>query len=511
MLLNFSFLSEMSGKASWSADFLASWVVFLVALPMSIGVAMASGAPADRAAAIGILSAVIGGFVTGFFSGSPLQISGPAAGLIVITYDISQKLGWEGLSLAILLTGLFQVAGGLLKGGRLFRAVTPGMIEGMMSGIGMIILLTQIYRLIGIKPPGEGLALGGFINLFQLPKALLSLKTGHFVELSLAIIAFLIMSLWPLLVPPRLRILPAALVSLLVGLVIAQIYPWPVKFLSPVGSVSDVIQLPRLETLTHLLSPALWQSAFVLAFIASAKGLLTASAIDMLQTHAPRTRYDRELIAEGTANLLCGFLGLLPVTGEIARSSANVISGARTARSNLLHAFWMLLFLLIFPQAFSHLPQAVISGILIGIAFRLLNIPLFWKLRKESPSESLVWLTTFLLAFGIDLLVGVLGGLLVALSHLTYKLARLQVRVRYGGQRHVYLHLQGVATFLNLPALMAIFQRIPKDVSLHVVGEELVYIDFACRDYFHQLGKEFEVQGGCLYFHLKDPLFTKSS
>ncbi len=126
------------------ADFLASWVVFLVALPMSIGVAIASGAPADRAATVGILSTVISGFVTGSFSGSPLQISGPAAGLIVITYDISQKLGWEGLSLAIMLTGLFQVAGGLLKEGRVFRAVTPGMIEGMMSGIGMIILLIPI-------------------------------------------------------------------------------------------------------------------------------------------------------------------------------------------------------------------------------------------------------------------------------------------------------------------------------------------------------------------------------
>jgi len=222
----------------------------------------------------------------------------------------------------------------------------------------------------------------------------------------------------------------------------------------------------------------------------------------MLQTHAPRTRYDRELIAEGTANLLCGFLGLLPVTGEIARSSANVISGARTARSNLLHAFWMLLFLLIFPQAFSYLPQAVISGILIGIAFRLLNIPLFWKLQKESPSESLVWLTTFLLAFGIDLLVGVLGGLFVALSHLTYRLARIQIRVRYGGQRHVYLYLQGAAIFLHLPALMALFERISRDVHLHVVGKELFYIDFACREYFQQLAKEFEDRGGGFYLDL---------
>jgi len=222
----------MEKPHGWPTFWPRGWLV-LVALPMSIGVAIASGVPADRAAAAGILSAVIGGFVTGFFAGSPLQISGPAAGLIVITYDISQKLGWEGLSLAVMLTGLFQVTGGLLKGGKLFRAVTPGMIEGMMSGIGMIILLTQAYRLIGIKPPGEGLALGGFINLFLLPEALLSMQAEYFVELSLAIIAFLIMSLWPIWAPPRLRILPGALVSLLAGLVIAQVSPWPVRFLSP--------------------------------------------------------------------------------------------------------------------------------------------------------------------------------------------------------------------------------------------------------------------------------------
>jgi MFS superfamily sulfate permease-like transporter len=495
----------MSGKVAWRADFLASWVVFLVALPLSIGIAVASGVPEERAAAVGILSAIVSGFVTGLFAGSPLQISGPAAGLIVVTYEISQKVGWEGLALAVMLTGLFQVVGGLLRWGGLFRAVTPGMIEGMMSGIGMIILLTQVYRLIGLRPPGEGLALGGFVNLIRLPSSLLALKPERLIEVGLAMATLTLMSLWARLAPSRLKVIPAALVSLLGAVVIAQVLPWPVTFLSFDGRWSGAIQLPHSGMLSYLLSPVLWQSAFVLTFIASAKGLLTAAAIDTLQTHAPRTRFNRELMAEGTANLSCGFLGLLPITGEVARSSANVLSGAQTARSNLLHAGWMLLFLMAFPAAFKYLPQAAISGLLIAIALKLLNLPLFWKLSKESPSESFVFLTTFLLGFGIDLLLGILGGLLIAFFHLTYRLSQLRIRVKYGGQRHIHLHLSGAATFLQLPGLTALFQRLPKDAHLHIRGEALLYIDFACRSYFSQFAKELEAQGGRLYLHIETP------
>src|SRR5262245_12119406 len=315
-------------------DLFASVVVFLVALPLCMGIAVASGAPP----AMGIITGIIGGLVVGALAGSPLQVSGPAAGLTVIVYEIIQEHGMEKLAVVVMLAGLIQIQWAWLKLGQWFRAVSPAVVHGMLAGIGVLIFASQFHIMIDDVPKGSALA-----NLATLPAAIWKglvadddPSTSHHLAARIGLLTIATIVLWTLYAPKSVKAVPAVLLGVSVATGLTIWLDVPISHVAVRDNLLAIIQLPSWNTLSHFIDPALVGEALALALIASIETLLSATAIDNLH-HGLRTRYNRELFAQGTGNLLCGLLGVLPMTGVIVRSAANVQAGGRTRASAIMH------------------------------------------------------------------------------------------------------------------------------------------------------------------------------
>jgi len=234
-----------------------------------------------------------------------------------------------------------------------------------------------------------------------------------------------------------------------------------------------------------------------LAFVASAESLLTATAADAMQQHAPRTRYDRELVAQGAGNLICGLLGALPMTGVIVRTSANIHAGGRTRASTVLHGLWLLVFAVLFPQVLRLIPIASLAAILVYTGWKLMNPKAVRALWQYGKGEAVIYAATLATIVIADLLTGILVGLGLALAKLLYTFSHLAVRLAADNGRTV-LYLNGAATFIRLPKLAAILQKVPASTELHVHFEELKYIDHGCMDLLINWEKQHEATGGRL-------------
>ena len=456
---------------------------------------------------MGLLTMAVEGVVVGVLGGSPLQVSGPAAGLIVIVQDIVHDVGWEGLYAALLIAGAVQILSGILRVGYLFQAITPGLLKGLLSAIGVLILTGQVYRLSGITPPGEGYALGGLINVALVPTALWKGLVAPDLPYAwgVALLTLALAYAWERRAPARWRFIPAPLLAVLISTLVALAWQPPLSYLQVPSNISAALQVFNADLLKLFLNHLVWFSGLTLAVVASAETLLTAAAVDAMQTHAPRTNYNQELIGQGVAQCLAGLLGLLPVSGVIARSSANVLAGARTRLSAILHGVWAILFLTAFPMLLSYIPQAAISGVLLYVAFNITKVRHFQHLWKHHRSEALTFLVTFLLTIGIDLLVGFIGGLIASLLLLLYHISSLEARIRYGGNQTIRIYLEGTATFLQLPRFTALFNRIPRRSRVELHAEKLLYIDHAFHTALENLRKEFEGAGGSLKLILPPP------
>jgi MFS superfamily sulfate permease-like transporter len=247
---------------------------------------------------------------------------------------------------------------------------------------------------------------------------------------------------------------------------------------------------------------AVWQplvfAAISIAFIASAETLLSASAVDQMH-QGPRTRYDRELAAQGVGNMVSGFLGGLPMTGVIVRSATNVQAGARTNKSEILHGVWLLMFAVIFPSVLRLVPTASLAAILVYTGFKLVNLKVLTELRKFGISEVLIYFATMLTIVGEDLLTGVLLGIGLSAVKLLFKFSHLNIRHEDEPARgRSRLHLEGTATFLRLPKLAAALEAVPANRELHVNFEHLDYIDHACLDLLMNWEKQHAGTGGSL-------------
>ncbi|MDX1411658.1 MAG: SulP family inorganic anion transporter, partial [Nitrospirales bacterium] len=318
-------------------DFLASIVVFLVALPLCMGIAIASGAPPVS----GIITGIVGGLIVGFLAGCPLQVSGPAAGLSVLVFDLIQRFGIAKLGIIVLLAGGIQVLASLLQIGQWFRAVSPAVIQGMLAGIGVLILASQFHVMVGDAPKESGLQ-----NILTIPEAIwkgLVPQEGnadpHWVAARIGMLTIVVIIFWKFLVPQKFQLIPAPLIGVLVASGEAYMQSLPIEYVEFRGSIASSIHFLRMEDFAFLLDPSILSLAIAMAFIASAETLLCATAVDQMHT-GPRTRYNREMLAQGTGNLLCGFLGALPMTGVIVRSTANIKSGAQSRASAVFHGVW---------------------------------------------------------------------------------------------------------------------------------------------------------------------------
>jgi len=467
------FLSTVLGvdRIDIGAALLPALVVFLVALPLSLGVAMASGAPAEA----GLWSAIIGGLVVGRLAGSPLQVSGPAAGLAVLVFDIIATHGLAGLGAIVFLSGALQLVAGLLSAGRLFRAVSPAVVRGMLAGIGLLIFASQFHVMLGGTPTGSGLQ-----DWTSLPAALGALSGWTPVVGGLTVAAIVA---WDRLRPASLQSVPGALVGVGLAIALVGLGGLPVATVTlPESLVSSIDWLGPAELLASIGSSTVWMSAATLAAVGSAEAMLSATATDRLH-EGDRTDYDRELRAQGVGNLVAGLFGALPVTGVIVRSSANVAAGARDRLPGMLHASLILVMVLFAPALLQAIPLAALAAVLVVTGVRLVALPQLAQLARTDRIEAAILVVTAGAIVGFDLLTGVAVGIGLSMLRVAIEAVRLELDlVIHHERREVVVTLAGAATFLAVPDLVDTLEQVPAGYSVHFDHDALSHVDHAIVD-----------------------------
>ena len=476
-------------------DFLASIVVFLVALPLCMGIALASGAPP----AAGLISGIVGGIVVGAIGGAPLQVSGPAAGLAVIVWDLVQTHGLAILGPIIVLAGLLQVVAGVAKLGRWFQAVPPSVIYGMLAGIGVLIFASQFHVMVDDKPKESGIA-----NIISIPAAVWKgvvpqPDTPHHDAALVGIATIAVIVLWTAVISrriPALKIVPGPLVGILVATVLAQIVQAPVAYVQLPDSLRDGVRLPTADGFSKLLDLEVIGAAVGLAIVASAETLLCASATDRMHD-GPRTKYNREMLAQGVGNTLCGLLGGLPMTGVIVRSSANVLAGAKTRLSAILHGVWLLGAIAAVPFILRLVPVSALAALLVYTGFKLVLQDVRALHARGGRFEVVIFLATIAGIVVTDLLKGVLIGLALAVAKIVWMFTQLRVTVvRSDETKHTTVLLEGSATFLRLPELTAALASIPEGHDVDVRFVRMTHVDHASFDALAAWEKQHTARGG---------------
>jgi len=462
-------------KATLPRDLMASVVVFLVALPLCMGIAIASGLPPAK----GVITGIVGGLVVGWLAGAPLQVSGPAAGLTVLVFELVQQYGAAMLGPILLLAGALQLLAGRLKLGCWFRVTAPAVVYGMLAGIGILIVLSQLHVMMDAQPEASGLD-----NLGAFPAALwavLPFSGGNgMAAASLGLLTIACMWTWDRLRPQRLRLLPGALLGVAAATLVGLWLGLDVRRVEVPDNLADAISWLQPADLLAFADPGLLVAALAVAFIASAETLLSAAAVDRMH-QGPRADFDRELTAQGVGNMLCGVLGALPMTGVIVRSSANVQAGARTRLSAMLHALWLLAAVVLLAALLEQIPVASLAGVLVYTGLKLIDLDALRQLGRYGRMAMLIHVATALTIVATDLLTGVLLGFALTLAQLDWQASRLKIGVVRDGRR-VELRMQGAATFLRVPQLARALQGVPQDAWLHVPMAHLRYIDHACME-----------------------------
>ncbi len=463
-------------------DLPASLVVLLVAVPLSLGIAVASGAPVMA----GLIAAAVGGIVAGLLGGSPLQVSGPAAGLTVVVADLIARFGW-GVTCAITAAaGLLQVLFGVSRVARGVLAISPPVVHAMLAGIGITITLGQLHVLLGGTAGTDAIT-----NIIDLPGQLLNIH-DHAALMGLAVIAVLL--IWPRL-PRPLPHIPAPLVAVVGATALATMLALDVPRVVLPGSLLDSLSLPDVPG-------GMWGGVLIgvltVALIASVESLLSAVAVDKMGKGS-KTNFDRELVGQGSANILSGMLGGLPVTGVIVRSSTNVAAGARTRASAVAHGVWVIVFTVLLIGLIQLIPLAVLAGLLVVIGLRLVKLAHLRSARRQG--ELVIYLVTVTSVVFLNLLEGVLIGLGLSLLVLLRRVVWSGVHAEKvrpesddepAGWRVV---VEGTLSFLSIPRLSRVLSQVP--AGSHVVVEMLVdFLDHAAYEHLATWQRQHEANGG---------------
>lgn len=472
-------------------DFLSSIVVFLVAIPLCLGIALACG----MSATAGLISGIIGGIVVGSLAGCPLQVSGPAAGLIVIVYEVIHKFGIEQLGVIVFCAGLLQITLGLIGIGHWFRAVSPAVIRGMLTGIGVTIFASQFHVMVDDSPKKNTVE-----NLLSIPESILKgvlPQDGNNYHIAALIGTLTIVTIlaWNFL-PKKVQSFPPALAGVMVAIFVSLIFNLQIKYIEVPENIMNDINLMNFGAFDW---SAFTDRDFIIAvisvaFVASAETLLTATAVDNMHV-GKRTNYNKEVVAQGAGNLCAGFLGVIPITGVIVRSAANVQSGAVSRMSTILHGFWILLFVLLLPNLLGMIPTASLAAILVYTGYKLINPKALMSLMKFGRSELLICLITVFFVIYTNLLEGIIIGFACSFIKLMYIVLHLGSTVEEDGD-HTHVYFNGSATFMNLPKFAAVFEKLPPKKTVHIHLDKLSYVDHACIDYLINWENQYREKGG---------------
>ncbi|MEU4208899.1 SulP family inorganic anion transporter [Streptomyces sp. NPDC026206] len=464
-------LSSLKDPPVLRRDALASLVVFLVALPLCVGVAVASGVPAE----LGLITGIVGGLVVGAMPGSTFQVSGPAAGLTVLVFEAVREFGLGTLGAIVLVTGLLQLALGALRFGRWFRAISVAVVQGMLAGIGLVLLFGQLYTMAGAKQPRSGLE-----KITGVPGLVADVATGRTAPVSLAVGAgtIAVLVLWKKL-PAKAQLVPAPLVAVALATAVTALGGLNVANVEVRGLI-DAVQPPGLNDLTTLGSVAALGTVLAFTLIASAESLFSAAAVDRMHDGDP-TDYNKELLAQGVGNTVCGVLGALPMTAVIVRSAANVQAGARTSLSRLLHGVWLLLFAVLLPAAIGIIPLAALAGVLVHAGCKLVPVKELAPLWRDHRGEAVILAVTALAIVTTSMFEGVVLGLLLAVVKSAWETSHVQAEVRELTGGRLVVTVTGHATFLRLPRLLDTLESLPQDRPIELDLSGVRHLDHACR------------------------------
>jgi MFS superfamily sulfate permease-like transporter len=486
-------------KENWLSDLQSGFLVFLIALPLCLGVSIASGVPPSA----GIITAIIGGVLVSRISGSYLTINGPAAGLIVVVLAAVQGLG-EGDAMAgyrytlaaIVVASALQVLMGFHKLGQLSSFFPTSVVHGMLAAIGIIILATQTHVMLGGVPEPGNL----FSIISQIPHSLLGMNA----EIGLiSFLGLLILVTWPF---TGSRI-PAPIIVVLVGMVFAWHFDLAQdaaasgsKFLVSISeNISADFYFPDFS---KLFSVAFWEAVFSISLVGSLESLLSATAVDKLDPYKRCSDLDRDLTAVGLGNVVAGFIGGLPMIAEIVRSAENVNNGAKTAWANFFHGLLLLLFVVLFPRLINSIPLASLAAILVYTGYRLASPETFYRVREVGKEQLFMFVVTIIGVLATDLLIGVILGIVVKLAINLVRgvwpnnLFKIHFTIEQQDKDTLTVKLLGSALFSNFLPLKKALTLLDKGKTVILDFSDGYLIDHTVMEFIHDYTQNYEAQGG---------------
>ncbi|HUL12058.1 MAG TPA: SulP family inorganic anion transporter [Methylococcaceae bacterium] len=508
---------------NWRSDVMSGFLVFLIALPLCLGISMASGFPPMA----GIITAVIGGLLVSRINGSYVTINGPAAGLIVVILDSVQELGqgdamagYKYTLAAIVCASLLQTLLGLLKAGKLSAFFPSSVVHGMLAAIGIIIMAKQIHVLLGVKPDAQTL----FQTIGQIPHSIMDMNPEVAI---IGDIGLAIMVGWAFVKNRYLKMIPAPILVVLTGLALSLYFD--------LDHEHKYLFLPNEEFLPHheyTVGPRFlvsipdnflasfyfpdfsligrlefWEQVITICLVGSLESLLSAAAVDKLDPCKRYSDLNRDLTAVGIGNTLAGLVGGMPMIAEIVRSSANVNNGAKTGWANFFHGAFLLLFVGLFPHLIHEIPLASLAALLVYTGFRLASPKEFVKTMEIGYEQLVVFVITIVGVLATDLLIGVAIGMVAEfLVHVLRsvnwrEVLKLYFKIEETAPNTYHVRVDGAAFFANFLSLKSELAVLPDRKKLVFDLSEAETIDHTVMEFIHHYCEDYERRGGHCEIH----------
>lgn len=509
---NHSMFQFQEFRKNMKPDLLAGFILFLIALPLSVGISLASGAPATA----GLLSAIVGGILGTFFCGGHVMINGPAAGLIVVVLTSIQQLGngdaTVGFKLtlaAIIVAGVLQIVLGLIRAGTLGLCVPINVLHGMLAAIGVTIVVKQIFVLAGLKPQGEST----LSQMLEIPQAI---AHANWVILFMGLLCVTLVLLLNAQKKGFLKYIPSSLAAVILGIIFDKVFDLEhlhsISFLDhtfEVGSKyllhvpTDLKEAFFFPDFSRMTEPLFIKMVISICFVASIESVLSAYAVDKLDPLKRKTNLNWDLVGKGLCNTFLGFIGGLPIITEIVRSSANINNGAQTRWSNFFHGIFILAFLVLFPNVLNLIPLAAFAAVLIIVGFRLGHPKQLLHAKNIGWDQFILFAGTLIITLKTDLLVGVGSGLLIKFI-LTiirsqtlagiFKLSKTEIEAN----GTYYLTVNGPAVFTNLLKVKGALDAHSQAPQIELNLQKATYIDHTFMDFTENYAREMKDQGRTL-------------
>ena len=467
-------------------DLPAGLSVFLVALPLCLGIALASGAPLYA----GLLSGIVGGLVVALVSGSQLAVSGPAAGLTTLVAASIISLGdYKVFLLAVIVAGFFQLLLGVLKLGVIANYFPSSVIKGMLAAIGIILISKQIPLALGYDQPDFWTS--GFLKLFSFDNFLGSIQNfNHHITrgaILTTVISLVVLILLQLPSSKKTKLIPAPLLVVVIGIVTNIIFTnaasgFSLRQTQLVNIQSNIFSNISFPDFTKLFSNTeIWKDGVFIGLLATLETLLCIEAIDKLDKRNRITPVNRELIAQGIGNMTCGLLGAIPMTAVVVRGAANVDAGARTKLSAFTHGLFLLLAVLFVPFLLNKIPYASLSAILLITGYNLTKPKLFRNMWSLGWKQFIPFMLTIIVILSTDLLIGVSIGLLISIYFIVQNNFKAEYKITKTLHNEIetdYIKLNSNVTFLNKVKLRKVLDEVPEFSVLTIDGSECNFIDY---------------------------------